>query len=175
ARRAAVTVLGRDPTALALLRAVAAQEGVALTVCAGTLAAAPLAAARGDVVVLYAGLGDAASDRDAATLAAAARLLAPGGLVVLATPTDAPAGEAAETASVADAAAADLRRFDAVFATVRLRIAAAYACFPDHQAPTHLVALPLLPDFLATWAAPEVPRAIRPPGYAFFLRAEAGV
>ncbi|MEO8603828.1 MAG: hypothetical protein ABI629_14735, partial [bacterium] len=68
ARRAAVTVLGRDPIALALLRAIGAQEGVALTVCAGTLAAAPLAAARCDVVVLYPGLGDAASDRDAATL-----------------------------------------------------------------------------------------------------------
>jgi len=183
ARRAAVTVLGRWPAALALLRDIGVQEGVDLAVCAGRLADAPLAAARFDLVLLHAGLGDAATDRGPMALAAAARLLAPGGMLVLATPNDAPAatdGEAAPleaNAVQADAPQADARNdlthWHAAFAAAGLTAAAVYACFPDHQAPSHLVALPLLADFLASWDAPDVARTTRPPGYAFFLRAGA--
>jgi len=160
ARRCRVTVLGQPAAALALLRALAEQEGVDVGLCAGTLREAPLAAAQFDLVLVRAGLGDEIDVRDAETLAAAARLLDPHGTLVL----TAPGGDAACDASGAEPvrAAAD----------AGLRAEAIYACFPDHEAPSYLVAQSLMAEQRHGWVPAGGPAGVTP-GFVFVLRPAA--
>lgn len=158
ARRAAVTVLGAAPAALALLGEMAEQEGVRLALCAGRLEAAPLAAESFDAVLLHSGLGESPPPRDVAALRAAAALLVPGGTLAVAG-----ASSDGGDATTWPAAPADL-------ATAGLVETARFACLPDHQAPDYLIAPPLLDHFLATWA-PAAPRGA-PSAWLVLLRRE---
>jgi SAM-dependent methyltransferase len=160
ARRAAVTVLGTAPAALALLGDMAEQEGVYLALCVGRLEAAPLVAECFDAVLLHAGLGESPPPRGAVALRAAAALLAPGGTIVIAGASPDREGTMTWPAAPADVATAGLVE------------TARFACLPDHQAPEYLIAPPLLDHFLATLAPATWLVAPPTPAWLVFLRRE---
>ena len=142
ARRTNVAALLPSHAEAALLGCVAAQEGVSLQACAGTLGAVPFTAGAFDAALVIG---------EVETLAPFAPLLASGGLCYSASVQSRPDVHA-------DVAAAGLE------------VVREYACFPDDITPRALVPIPLLgahqqrvPDELAEPTAPTIAYVTRRP------------
>lgn len=153
AARARVTVLAPTATRAAILRRIAAQEGVAMDLTVGMLGSGAFRAATFDVLLLHHPPAlQGAAESDAATplavLRDVARLLRPGGRAYLGA-TNALAQPAPPSpAQRRSNCTWTLAEFSELFAQAGLVVTAVYACFPDHERPRFLVPLALTNDFV---------------------------
>jgi SAM-dependent methyltransferase len=153
ARLAHVIVLAPSMVRGAIVRRIAAQEGVALDLTVGALGSGGFRAAAFDVLLLHhppALQGAAESEAAVPPLAVlndVARLLRPGGRAYLGA-TNALAPLTPSAAQRRSNHTWTLAEFSELFSRAGLVLTAAYACFPDHERPRFLVPLALTNDFI---------------------------
>lgn len=146
ARHAGVVALAGSRRRASLLRRIAEEEGAPLGVVAGDLGALPFRDEAFDVVFAC----DAGGVTLACLRAARARLRRHGRLYVAAANPSAMGVSGAPE----DDAGGELAEYRQAFALAGLAEEAAYACFPHHRAPRHVIAMENVDAFIGrSWAA----------------------
>jgi SAM-dependent methyltransferase len=148
AARARVVALAPSATHAAVLRAIAAQEDVALHAVAARAETSSFRAGSFDTLLLHDFVLTSA-----AGLRQVSCLLRPGGTIYLGTTNAlARAVHGGDGLLAADAVTRTLAFYESLFAESELSMVASYACFPDHTRPRYFVPLSLVDHFVAAHA-----------------------